>query len=113
MILPKEYLKKIKPTDLGYMKTGSWAPDLSLDIWTKDEDNKKLERLCEEIRWYFRQLHPEEINVEIWKHLLLAENSDGRGWDPIPERRLACFSHALEALKLIKELYQEKRHNKS
>ena len=110
MILPREYLKKIKPTDLGYMKTGSWAPDLTLDIWTKDEDNKKLERLCEEIRWYFKQLNPEEINEEIWKHLLLAENSDGRGWDPIPERRLACFSHALEALDLVKELFQEKRH---
>jgi predicted glycosyl hydrolase (DUF1957 family) len=109
MILPKEYLKKYKPTDLGYMKTGSWGPDLSLDLWTKDEDNQKLERLCEEIRWYFRQLLPEEIDEKIWKHLLLAENSDGRGWDPIPERRLACFSHALEALNLVKELYREKK----
>jgi len=112
MILPKKYFKKIKPTDLGYMKTGSWAEDLTLDLWTKDEDNQKLERLCEEIRWYFRQLQPDEINEQIWKHLLLAENSDGRGWDPIPERRLACFSHALEALSLVKELYREKKFKK-
>ena len=113
MILPKEYLKKYKPTDLGYMKTGSWAQDLSLDLWTKDEDNQKLERLCEETRWYIRQLLPEETTEEIWKHLLLAENSDGRGWDPLPERRLACFSHALEALNLVKKLYQEKQYKKT
>jgi predicted glycosyl hydrolase (DUF1957 family) len=113
MILPKDYFKKIKPTDLGYMKTGSWAEDLSLDLWTRDEDNQKLERLCEEIRWYFRQFLPEEVDDHIWKHLLLAENSDGRGWDPIPERRLACFSHALEALSLVKELYREKKIKKS
>ncbi len=109
MILPREYIKKCKPTDLGYMKTGSWAQDLRLDLWTMDEDNQKLERICEEIRWYFRHLLPEEIDERIWKHLLLAENSDGRGWDPIPERRLACFSHALEALNLVKELYREKK----
>ena len=105
MILPYKYLEDHKPSDLGYMKTGSWAPDRRLDLWTEDEDNKKLERLCQEARWYFTHLPESEITEDMWKHLLLSENSDGRGWDPIPERRLDCYSHACEAIKLAKEKY--------
>ena len=112
MILPMNYLVKNKPTELGYLKTGSWAPDRRLDLWTKDEDNQKLERLCNEVRTYMKQLPPEEIDEEIWKHLLMAENSDGRGWDPIAERRLHCFNHALEALKLVKSKFLEKMYPK-
>lgn len=108
MILPSKYLKDNKPKDLGYLKTGSWAPDRRLDIWTKDEDNQKLERLCWEARWYFAHLPESEITEQMWKHLLLAENSDGRGWDPIPERRLDCFSHAYEAIELAKEKYLDR-----
>ena len=112
MILPINYLEKNKPTEIGYMKTGSWAPDRRLDIWTRDEDNKKLERLCSEVRLYMNQLPPEEVDEELWKHLLLAENSDGRGWDPISERRLNCFNHALEALNLAKTKYLERMYKK-
>ena len=112
MILPTKYLAKHKPTDLGYMKSGSWAPDRRLDIWTKDEDNQKLERICEEVRWYLRQLDPKDIDETLWKHLLLAENSDGRGWDPIPERRLYCLSHALDALNSAKEKYSKTKIGK-
>ena len=107
MILPCKYLEKNKPTDLGYLKTGSWSTTRRLDIWTRDEDNSKLERLCAEVRSYMMQIPPNEISEELWKHLLLAENSDGRGWDPIPDRRLDCFAHALEALKLAKEKHRE------
>ena len=106
-ICPSKYLENNKPTDLVYVKTGSWAPDKRLDIWTRDEDNKKLERICDEIRWYMSQISTENLSEELWKHLLLAENSDGRGWDPIPERKLDCFVHALDALKIAKELYHD------
>ncbi len=112
MILPVKYLENNKPSEIGYMKTGSWAPDRRLDLWTKDEDNQKLERLCDEARWYINQLTPEEIDDELWKQLLMAENSDGRGWDPIPERRLHCFNHALEALNIAKSKYLEKMYSK-
>ncbi len=108
MILPSKYLEEHKPKDLGYMKTGSWGPSRRLDIWTEDEDNKKLERLCQEARWYFNHLPDKDITEEMWKHLLLAENSDGRGWDPIPERRLDCFSHAYEAITQAKEKYLDR-----
>jgi hypothetical protein len=113
MILPMKYLEIHKPKDLGYMKTGSWEPNRRLDIWTEDEDNKKLERLCQEARWYFSQLADSEITEEMWKHLLLAENSDGRGWDPIPERRLDCFSHAYEAITIAKEKYLDRYFRKT
>ena len=112
MILPMKYLEIHKPKDLGYMKTGSWEPNRRLDIWTEDEDNKKLERLCQEARWYFSQLADSDITEEMWKHLLLAENSDGRGWDPIPERRLDCFSHAYEAITIAKEKYLDRYFRK-
>ncbi len=108
MILPAKYLEKHKPKDLGYMKTGSWSPNRRLDLWTEDEDNRKLERLCQEARWYFAHLPDSDITEEMWKHLLLAENSDGRGWDPIPERRLDCFSQAYEAITKAREKYLER-----
>jgi hypothetical protein len=38
-----------------------------------------------------------------WRALLLAENSDGRGWMPIPERRLFCYDQALRALDLAQQ----------
>jgi hypothetical protein len=38
------------------------------------------------------------------KALLLAMNSDGRGWTPIPEHRLFCFNEALSAYKLLERL---------
>jgi len=107
LILPTDYLEIHKPKKIGYMKTGSWAPRNSLDIWTKDEDNQKLERLCEEVRWYLKFLPSGEEKEKIWRLLLLAENSDGRGWDPIPQRRLDCFSCAIEALKLAKKQFNE------
>ena len=106
-VFPRKYLEDNKPTDLSYLKSGSWAPDKRLDLWTQDEDNKKLERLCSEIRFYMSQIPPENQTEELWKHLLLAENSDGRGWDPIPERRLDCFVHALDALKIAKQLFHD------
>lgn len=106
LILPSDYLQKFKPKKLGYMRTGSWAPYGSLDIWTQDEDNKKLERLCNDVRIYLNHLPPSEEKEKIWKLLLLAENSDGRGWDPIPERRLDCFSYAVEALNRAKKEYE-------
>ena len=108
MILPSKYLEEHKPKDLGYMKTGSWTPDRRLDLWTKDEDNQKLERLCQEARWYFAHLPETDITEDLWKHLLLAENSDGRGWDPLPERRLECFSHAYDAIHLAREKYLDR-----
>lgn len=59
-----------------YLRTSSWAPDKSLNIWTKDEGNRRLNTLsC-------------GLNGE---NAFLAENSDARGWEPLAERRLDAF----------------------
>lgn len=70
-----------------YLKTSSWAPDKSLRIWREDEDNRRLNFLTHRMRG-------EKVE--------LAENSDARGWEPIPERRLDAF----------KAIYEEWRENK-
>lgn len=62
-----------------YLKTCSWAPDKSLDLWRKDEDNRRLNELSWEI------------------HSFLAENSDARGWEPLHERRLDAFKAIYKA----------------
>ncbi len=59
-----------------YLRTSSWAPDKGLRIWTEDEGNARLNMLTPFTRG---------------ESAFLAENSDSRGWEPIPERRLDAF----------------------
>jgi len=105
---PTEYLKKNSPKKKIYLRTGSWAPDRSLKVWDQDPDDKKLNSLCDEARSYLIRAGESEKAKEGWHHLLLAENSDGRGWNPIPERRLFCYEHALKAIEIGKKLVEEK-----
>jgi predicted glycosyl hydrolase (DUF1957 family) len=85
----------------NYLKSSSWAPNQDFELWSRDPDNLKLELLCDEIRSKLMNFDDTEIKDKIWKKLLLAENSDGRGWDPIPERRKDCFKAAIDALELL------------
>ncbi|MHA2249058.1 MAG: polysaccharide deacetylase family protein [Candidatus Kariarchaeaceae archaeon] len=90
--------KNASPT---YVKSSSWTPDQNWELWTRDPDNIKLELLCDEIRSKLRIYEDGSKKEEIWKYLLIAENSDGRGWDPIPERKLDCMDAAVKALNLL------------
>ncbi len=81
IVLPSELYKKDRKT---YLRTSSWAPDKSLDIWREDEDNKRLNMLS-------RGMSGEKS--------FLAENSDARGWEPIPERKLDAFKSIYEDWK--------------
>jgi alpha-amylase/alpha-mannosidase (GH57 family) len=100
-VLPSEFLERSKVERKQYVKAGSWEPDRMVDVWWRDPDNMRLNALCDEARFYLiRGEAPEE--GEGWKHLLLAENSDGRGWGPLPERRLDCYFHALKAIEIGK-----------
>ncbi|MFW5928338.1 MAG: hydrolase, partial [Thermoplasmatota archaeon] len=65
----------------SYLRTSSWTPDKSLDIWREDEDNRRLNMLS-------RGMSGENA--------FLAENSDARGWEPIPERKLDAFEAVYE-----------------
>ncbi|MFA4701561.1 hydrolase [Pyrococcus kukulkanii] len=65
-----------------YLRTSSWAPDKSLKIWTEDEGNARLNMLS----W--------SLKGEL---AFFAENSDARGWEPLPERRLDAFKAIYKA----------------
>ncbi len=90
-----------KAADSIYLKSSSWSVDQNWELWTQDPDNIKLEKICAEIRFKLVFCDDEEIQKRAWKYLLIAENSDGRGWDPLPERKLNCFSAAIRALQLL------------
>lgn len=114
---PKEYLSKNKINKKLYLKSG--GDHENLDIWTKDTDNERLNILCSEAASLLNQTET-QINIfenlgfdiqnsrvileEGWKALMLAENSDGRGWNPISERRLFCYNSAIVAIKKAKEV---------
>ncbi|NJE76333.1 polysaccharide deacetylase family protein [Thermococcus sp. ES12] len=65
-----------------YLRTSSWAPDKSLEVWRLDDGNARLNALS----WNLRG-----------EKAFLAENSDARGWEPLPERRLDAFRAVYEA----------------
>lgn len=102
-LLPRDYLAAHPPETTIYVPAGS--SERSFDVWTSDPDNARLNALCQEAEQKLRLatvLHPENqlMLQEAWRAMLLAENSDGRGWAPCPERRLDCYNHALEAIAL-------------
>lgn len=106
LLTPTDYFEKNPPKKKVYLRTGSWAPDRSLKVWDQDPDDKKLNRLCDEARSYLIRANDSKKAQEGWHHLLLAENSDGRGWNPIPERRLFCYEHVMKAIEIGKKLTQ-------
>ncbi|WP_461864782.1 hydrolase [Thermococcus sp.] len=65
-----------------YLRTSSWAPDKSLNIWIKDEGNRRLNMLSYDLKG---------------ENAFLAENSDARGWEPLAERRLDAFRAVYKA----------------
>ncbi|MFW9915439.1 MAG: hypothetical protein ACFFGZ_07480 [Candidatus Thorarchaeota archaeon] len=104
--LPSEYFQNQDAAGFEslYLRSGSWVPDKDIGMWDSDPDNQRLNRLCDEVRRKFEQKQHQlssDLQEKVWKALLLAQNSDGRGWTPIPEKRLFCYNSALEALELL------------
>ncbi len=81
IVLPSK-LRKVDRTE--YLRTSSWAPDKSLKIWREDENNRRLNELSKDLSG---------------EKAFLAENSDARGWEPIPERRLDAFKAVYDEWK--------------
>jgi hypothetical protein len=111
--LPREYLESYPPERQVYVPAGTSEP--SFDIWTKDPDNQRLNALCEEAASKLRLAEMaasawemgETVDPRLgqaWKAMLLAENSDGRGWLPCPERRLFCYNQALRVIRISEAL---------
>ena len=98
---PQEYLKNNKIDQKIYVKAGSGEPSATLDIWTEDPDNKVLNSLCNQIRDKISHVKEGAKKEKAWNLLMLAENCDGRGWNPVSEKRIQCFQYAEKALKVL------------
>ena len=76
-----------------FVGTGSWSENKSFSIWTDSEDNRELTR---ELQVIYNELSNQHWNHDVMKkvepYLRIAENSDARGWGPIPERKLEAFT---------------------
>jgi len=83
-----------------FIGTGSWSDDESFRIWTDSEDNRQLNRELTQIYQYLSQQNwDSKLMEKIEPSLRIAENSDARGWSPLPERKLEAFS-------AIQKIYQ-------
>ncbi|MDF2628273.1 MAG: putative alpha-amylase, family [Symbiobacteriaceae bacterium] len=119
--LPGEYLAAHPPTEVLYLKTGAGSRLSDLANWTNDDDNRRLNALCDDARSQIRLTEAlvglvaalgagvgeaQRRLAAARDTLLLADNSDGRGWKPIAQRRLDCFDHALTARDRAAEALQ-------
>lgn len=107
--LPRCYLEDYPPRQQVYIPAGT--SEKAFDLWATDADNVRLNALCEEASRKIElaslwRAGNEPLWHEAWQAMLLAENSDGRGWMPCAERRLACYDQALRAIALADELLQ-------
>ena len=100
---PQDYLRREKPKNLIYIKSGSGDPTGSFDMWTREPDNFVLEKICTEIRQKLEKTKNAKVRKKAGNYLMLAENADGRAWNPLPERRLACFKAAEKALEILEK----------
>lgn len=112
LITPSAFMAAHPQREAVYLKAGAGARFSDLQNWTVDPDNARLNALCDDARSQI-QLAAAMIDLvdalgftpaeagrrldEARAELLHADNSDGRGWKPLPERRLDCYTHALNA----------------
>ena len=84
-----------------FVGTGSWSENKSFSIWTDSEDNRELTR---ELQLIYSILSKRNWDTELMNKLeplfRIAENSDARGWGPIPERKLEAYS-------ALQQIYKE------
>jgi hypothetical protein len=107
--LPGRYLAQYPPQTSIYVPAGS--SEQVIDLWTADPDNQRLNALCAEAAGKLRLASVLGADQPLlleqgWRAMLLAENSDGRGWMPCPERRLDCYDQALRAIAIAEEIIQ-------
>jgi len=106
--LPSDVCGKFPPdknTESCYIKAGSWSSDRNFDLWQSDPDNYSLGSASLEAASLFLQKRgklDKEQEQLLLKDLLLAFNSDGRGWTPLPEHRLFCYNKAMAVRRTLK-----------
>lgn len=100
-ITPSSLSKDEWKVEPSFISAGSWSENKSFSIWTDSEDNRELMR---ELHYIYSELSQRKWNTEIMTKieplLRIAENSDARGWGPLPERKL-------EAYTALQQIYKE------
>lgn len=81
------------PEEPKFVGTGSWYSDKSFRVWTDSEDNREYtRRLAEVYDFLCRKDWDSKLMAEVEPWLRIAENSDPRGWAPLPERKHEAYS---------------------
>ncbi|MFX0090384.1 MAG: hypothetical protein ACFFBD_01380 [Candidatus Hodarchaeota archaeon] len=109
--LRKEGIGTVSPSQIpqnkwsqnaSFIGTGSWAGDKSLRIWTDSEDNREFFRRLNEVYLKLDRLNWDvKLLKELEPYLRIAENSDARGWAPLPERKHEAYSALLTIFKIL------------
>ncbi|MEA2070972.1 MAG: polysaccharide deacetylase family protein [Asgard group archaeon] len=101
-ISPSELPQESWASQADFLSTGSWSPDKSLRIWTESEDNKEFLRRSREIYGRLKALNWDNtILTQIEPELRILENSDSRGWAPLPERKQEAYSAMLKIYEIL------------
>jgi len=107
-VSPSQIPDKVWPEEKKFIGTGSWSPDTSLRIWTESEDNREYTRRLSEIYTKLEEhKYLEDIakdHKRVIKLLRIAENSDPRGWQPIPERKHEAYTAILQLEEIVAKL---------
>lgn len=102
IISPSDIPEDEWPSEPSYLSTGSWATDKSFRIWTDSEDNTEYIRRTDEIYSKLSSLNwKKEVMDKIEPYLRIIENSDARGWSPIPERKNEAYTAIEKVFEIL------------
>jgi predicted glycosyl hydrolase (DUF1957 family) len=109
--LNKKGIKTISPSTItnwpdepSFIGAGCWSPDKSFRIWRDSEDNREYYRRTKEIYEILSNVDwDQKIIKKIELDLRIVENSDPRGWAPLPERK----QEAYEAMLSIYSFFEQ------
>ncbi|MFX1251461.1 MAG: polysaccharide deacetylase family protein [Promethearchaeota archaeon] len=112
--LRKEEINTISPSQIpqsewtqetSFIGTGSWSPDKSFRIWTDSEDNREFSRRLTEVYSTLDRLNwDKKLLEELEPYLRIVENSDARGWAPLPERKQEAYSALLTIFEMLDKI---------
>ncbi len=86
----------------AFLGSGSWAPDKSFRIWTESEDNRTMNAFLSELYAMIETVDLELSELEqVERWLRIAENSDARGWAPLPERKHEAYSAMMSLYQFL------------
>lgn len=104
VISPSQVPEDEWPKESTYLSAGSWADDKSFRIWTDSEDNREYMRRADEIYTKLRMLNWDKaIMTKVEPFLRIFENSDPRGWAPIPERKNEAYTAMEKIFALLNQ----------